>query len=194
MNVGAVALFGLALGFSLTVPPGPMNALIASRAARSVRDGVVTGLGAMSSDAILGAAVFLLRSIVDLGGVARPIYALGAGVMAFLGVRLLRAAPAPDVAAAAPAGRTYLGALGVGLSNPFQILWWLTAGLASAYLGGVVLLLALFGAIGVWVVAFPAIIHLGVRRAPRVRVVVRYVSAALVLVFAGYFLVLAVVG
>jgi threonine/homoserine/homoserine lactone efflux protein len=178
-------LIGVALGFSLTVPPGPMNALIASRSSHSVRAGVVTGLGAMSSDAMLGAIVFLVETLVDLHGVSRVIYVLGAGTMAFLGYRLLRAAPTPPVAA--PESRTFLQAVLVGLSNPFQILWWLTAGLASAYVGGAWLLGGLFGAIAVWIVVFPSAVHAGSARSPRVQVAVRYVSATMVLAFAGYF-------
>ncbi len=189
MTAGTALLLGLALGFSLTVPPGPMNALIAHRSVGSRRAGMVTGLGAMTSDAILGSAVYSLQAVVDLHAIVRGIYVLGAGVMAFLGVRLLRAPP--PMTTSDPEGTTYLQALAVGLSNPFQILWWLTAGVAFAYLGGAVLLGGLFGAIAVWIVVFPAAVHAGTRRSPRVQTGVRWVSAAIVLGFAVYFAVLA---
>ncbi len=190
MNVPADVLLGLVLGFSLTIPPGPMNALIANRSVESLRAGIVTGLGAMSSDAILGAAVFSLQLYVDLHRADRIVYLLGAAAMAFLGVRLLRA---PAASVAPPGERSLYGeALVVGLSNPFQILWWLTAGLASVYLGGAPLLGGLFGAIAVWIVAFPSAVHAGTRRSPRAQRGVRYVSAATVLAFAAYFAVLAV--
>jgi threonine/homoserine/homoserine lactone efflux protein len=184
-------LFGLGLGFSLTVPPGPMNALIATNSTRSWRSGFVTGLGAMTSDAILGTVVFLVQAVVDLHAVARPIYLLGAVEMALLGYRLLVAAEAPPPAASAS---TYATALAVGLSNPFQVLWWLTAGLAFAYFGGALLLLALFAAIAVWVTVFPWAVRVGTRRSPRARTGVRYVSGALVLAFSAYFVVLAALG
>jgi threonine/homoserine/homoserine lactone efflux protein len=67
----ASALAGLALGFSLTVPPGPMNAPIASRSTRSLREGVLTGLGAMTADALWGGMVLAIRSEVDGGAYLR---------------------------------------------------------------------------------------------------------------------------
>jgi threonine/homoserine/homoserine lactone efflux protein len=183
--------FGLALGFSLTIPPGPMNALIASRAARSLRAGIVTGFGAMSADLVLGLLVYALRSVVDLSTVVRYIYAIGAVVMAYLGYRLLTG-PAVVVRPEEEAGlRTYTQALAIGVSNPFQVLWWLTAGLAFAYLGGLPLFVALFGAILVWVLVFPYAVHLGTRERPDIARAVIYGSGAILIAFAAYFAYLA---
>ena len=180
--------FGLVLGFSLAVPPGPMNAWIAAAAARSYRAGVVTGLGAMTADGVLGGAVFLLERVVDVHAAVRFVYLLGAGVMAYLGVLLLRRdrSGARDL----PLERTYLRALGIGLSNPFQVVWWLTAGVAFAYLGGAILLLGLFAAIVVWVVGFPWAVREGSRRRASYERSVRLVSGAILLAFAAYFVVL----
>jgi len=69
------------------------------------------------------------------------------------------------------------------------VVWWLTAGVAFAYLGGPVLLLGLFGAIVLWVLAFPAAVHSGARRHPLVERGVRYASAVILLGFAAYFAV-----
>jgi threonine/homoserine/homoserine lactone efflux protein len=168
-----------------------MNALIASRAAVSLRAGIVTGFGAMSADLVLGALVYALRSVVDLGSFVRYVYVVGAVVMAYLGYRLLTAPPSP--ATAEPAGlRTYSQALGIGLSNPFQIVWWLTAGLAFAYLGGLVLYVALFAAVLLWVLIFPYAIHVGTRRHPSVARAVLFASAGILLAFALYFAYLAI--
>lgn len=191
MGLLASAGFGLALGFSLAVPPGPMNALIASSAARSYRAGLLTALGAMSSDAVLGAVVLSLSTWIDLHAVVRPLDAVGAGVLAYFGLRLIwqPRAPAPSPAGIA---RTYSQGLALGLSNPFQILWWLTAGLAFARLGGAVLFVGLFGAIAVWVVGFPYAVHAGVRRYPRIDRGILVLSAAILFAFAGYFAALAI--
>jgi threonine/homoserine/homoserine lactone efflux protein len=183
---------GLLLGFSLTIPPGPMNALIAARSVRSFRRGVTTGLGAMSADGILGVVVYVLSAAVDLTSLIRPIYALGCIVMGYLGYRLFRSRPSPVEPPDSPV-RTYSSALLIGLSNPFQILWWLTAGLAFAYLGGWVLFVGLFGAIAVWIVAFPYALSIGAQRSPRVERGVTYGSGAVLIAFAAYFTVLAVV-
>lgn len=190
MNLLESVGFGLALGFSLTVPPGPMNALIAARAAGSFRDGIVTGLGAMSADLLLGAVVLTLSTVVDLHPIVRPVDALGAVVLAYFGWRIVRAGSAEPVS---PTGRarTYSQALALGLSNPFQIVWWLTAGLAFARLGGAVLLAGLFGAVAVWIVAFPYAVHAGARRSPRAYRGIVLASAAIMFAFAAYFAVLA---
>jgi threonine/homoserine/homoserine lactone efflux protein len=182
--------FGLALGFSLTVPPGPMNALIAARSVAAYRRGFLTGLGAMSADLILGAAVFVLQAEIDLTSVVRFVYILGAAVMAFLAYRILRPRP-PDGGPPPSQLATYTSALAVGLSNPFQILWWLTAGVAFAYLGGIVLLAGLFGAILVWVLAFPYAMHEGVRGRPRLERAVAIASGLILVAFAVYFVILA---
>jgi threonine/homoserine/homoserine lactone efflux protein len=171
-----------------------MNALIAANATRSYGRGVVTGLGALSSDAVLATIVYLLQALVDLHAVAREVYLLGAVVMAVLGYRLLRRARDAVPARSEATGATYGTAFAVGLSNPFQILWWLTAGLAFAYYGGLLLLLALFAAVAIWVLAFPWAVHVGTRGSARAREGVRYVSGALVLAFAAYFVLLALVG
>ncbi len=190
MTLAAELLLGAGLGLSLAVPPGPMNAWIAAAASRSYRAGVATGCGAMTADGILGAVVFLLYRNVDLAAGLPLIYGLGAGVLGFFAYRLLR-----TDARAEPPDRevpSFVQALGLGLTNPFQVLWWLTAGIGSAYAGGLPLLLALFGAIAVWVVAFPWAIHLGVRRSPKVERAVRLGSAVALAAFGAYFLVLAV--
>jgi threonine/homoserine/homoserine lactone efflux protein len=182
--------FGLLLGFSLTIPPGPMNALIAALSVRSWRAGFVTGLGAMSADLALGILVYGLRSVVDLEAYLRYVYVLGAVVMAYFGYRLWvrRNVPAPHVEDSV---RTFSQALGVGISNPVQIAWWLTAGLAFAYLGGLVLFVGIFVAILVWILVFPTLIHRGSRRYPSMRNAVSVVSCAILFGFAAYFVYLA---
>jgi threonine/homoserine/homoserine lactone efflux protein len=186
-----VFLLGLALGFSLVIPPGPMNALIASRAVRSVRGGVATGFGAMTADAVLGALVYSLHLAVDLGSVVRWVEVGGAAIMAFFAYRVFAREARPVPTDAPPDVRVFSEALVVGVTNPFQILWWLTAGLAFAYLGGLLLLAGLFSAIAIWVMAFPWALHRSTRRYARAPQAVALVSGALLAGFAVYFVVLA---
>jgi threonine/homoserine/homoserine lactone efflux protein len=190
VNEPLLVLVGLALGFSLTVPPGPMNALIAVRSVHSLRTGVATGFGAMCADAVLGVVVYALRSEVSLGPALRGIAAAGAVVLTVLAYRIFRART-DATAAPITTPRAYSEALVVGISNPFQILWWLTVGLAFAYVGGAFLFLGLFGAIAIWILAFPAALRYGARRYAGLPRAVTYVSAALLLGFAAYFALLA---
>lgn len=189
-DIGLVG-FGIVLGLSLCVPPGPMNALIAARSSVSWRAGTATGLGALTADAILGVIVFSFQSSVDLSAFIRPIYALGSVVMVVLAVIILRSREAGVARPAAPWAAYSQGVL-TGLSNPFQIIWWLTAGIAFAYVGGAPLFAGLFAAIVLWVTLFPWAIRSGTERYPSIEPWVRYISVGLMLVFAGYFAYLAV--
>jgi threonine/homoserine/homoserine lactone efflux protein len=167
-----------------------MNALIAAQSVRSLRGGIITGLGAMSADLILAVLVYALRSEIPFGALVRYIYLVGAAVMVFLAIRLFLRQRSDDLAPSSEA-RTYSQGVVVGLSNPFQIVWWLTAGLAFAYLGGILLFVALFAAVAVWIIAFPYALHFGTRQRPRVAQAVVYVSSAILIAFAVYFVVLA---
>jgi threonine/homoserine/homoserine lactone efflux protein len=192
MNELSVVAFGALLGGSLAIPPGPMNALIAARSTRSWRAGTLTGLGALSADAVLGTLVFALASEIDLTAYIAYIYLLGAAVMVVLAILLLRE-PA-SASSSEPGGlATYSRALAIGLSNPFQIIWWLTAGVAFAYVGGAWLFAGLFGAISVWVVTFPWLVHSGSQRYPLARRWIVVGSAGLFLAFAAYFALLVAV-
>ena len=87
--------------------------------------------------------------------------------------------------------KTYTKALGLGVSNPFQIVWWLTAGLAFAYFGGWVLFVGLFGAIAGWILVFPWAVHAGTERRPTIARAVVVGSGIVIFAFAAYFLFLA---
>jgi threonine/homoserine/homoserine lactone efflux protein len=183
-------VLGLVLGFTLTIPPGPMNAFIASNSLRSWRAGFTAGTGAMSADACLGILVFFLRGTVNLTDYVRAIYGVGAGVTLLYAVLLLRSRFQPPPAM--PSGmRVYSQSLLLGLGNPFQILWWLTAGLAFAYLGGIILFGGLFSAIAIWILVFPFLVNRGVQNHPLVQSSVVGISEALLLAFAAYFFYLA---
>ncbi len=184
-------VFGMVLGFSLTIPPGPMNALIASETVTSVRKGIVAGTGAMSADLVLGVVVYLVRSALDIGSYISAVYALGTVVVAYLGVTILR--NRKKQAVAVHDRRTYARAFVTGISNPFQILWWLTAGLAFAYLGGFLLFIGLFVAIAAWIVMFPLALHAGTGRHRGASEAVAVASAIVMFAFALYFAYLAAV-
>jgi len=171
-----------------------MNALIASRSVHSLRAGVTTGAGAMTADLLLGVLIYALHSVVDLAPVVRWVEAAGAAVMVLFAYRVLsRDAPSssPD---GDPDVRVYSEALLLGVTNPFQVVWWLTAGLAFAYLGGAWLLGGLFGAITVWIVAFPLLLQYGARRSATFPRAVAVASGVLLAGFAAYFAWLAAGG
>jgi threonine/homoserine/homoserine lactone efflux protein len=191
MTVWGELAFGALLGLSLAVPPGPLNALIAERATRSYLAGSLTGLGAMSADLILGAVVYSLHTILDLGSDLRWVYLGGSLVLLLLAVQLLRRPSHALADSPSPSHHIYLQALGAAISNPFQILWWLTAGLAFAYLGGLALLSGLFLSVLAWSLGFPWLVSLGSSRWPRFARGTRAAAVTLLFAFAAYFVYLA---
>ena len=181
-------LLGMAFGFLLAVPPGPMNALIAAESTRSPLHGTSTGLGAMSADAIFMVLTYYFSRI--LGYYAHYLYIVGFFVMAYLAVSILRSTFSPRrvVGDRSPLLSYFMG-ISMGLSNPYQVFWWLTAGLSFMNIFGILSVVGLFLAILIWVVVFPLAVHFGkVYGGSRVDFVIKLISALGILAFAVHIL------
>ena len=193
---------GGALAFSLVAPPGPMNALIADEtAARGWFAGFRSGLGAFASDTVFCALA--LSGAVTVAGspTVRSVAAMVGGVfMFYLAYDALR-----DARARTPTeSRGFTKALVLGLTNPYQIGWWLTAGVAlvqpspvevageTVVVGGVTVLVGFFVGILVWITAFPALLVRAGDRLEGFEKGVSYVSAAVLSVFGVAFVYYAV--
>jgi len=207
VTAGAGVVFGLALA----APPGPMNAIIAEESVvRGFPAGFRAGLGAMTADviffvlALLGAVTLVERApglravMVTVGGLLMCYFAYGA--FQDIGEELTGDESTPE-------SRGFTKALVLGLSNPYQILFWLTVGIAlldpgsldvlgqTPYVGdalsGVLivetgspaLLGGFFAGILLWIVGFPAALVGAGRRVDALAPVVAGVSA---LVLAGF--------
>ena len=177
----AGALFGLALA----APPGPMNAVIAEESVlRGWRAGFTAGLGAMVADLCflalsLAGVVTIVESMSKLRGV---LFAIGGVLMLYFGVdaaRSVRATLTPDEDPDSKS-KGFRRAFVLALTNPYQILFWLTvgvglltpgthdllaetqyvgnrlAGLLVVETGSPTLLVGFFGGIVCWIVGFPA--------------------------------------
>ena len=208
-TTGAGVVFGLALA----APPGPMNAIIAEESVlRGWPAGFRAGLGAMTADFIF----FLL----SLGGVVAALNRLprlraamvivGGGLMWYFAVdaaRSTRETLAPSGDGGTAGGKGFRKAFVLALTNPYQILFWLTVGVGllapgridvlahTPYVGDsltgllivqtgtAALLVGLFGGIAVWIVGFPATLVAARRRVESLAPLVAGVSA---LVLAGF--------
>ncbi|GGM71954.1 threonine/homoserine/homoserine lactone efflux protein [Halarchaeum rubridurum] len=204
---GLVSLVaGVALGLSLAAPPGPMNALIAQESvARGWRSGFRAGLGAMTADACFfvlayaGVVAFirhaptLQAAMKAVGGLLLCYFAYGAAKSAREG--------AAETEASAGFRKTFLAAL----TNPMQIIWWLTAGVALLDPGTVTAFGHTFGAtngaltvggffcgILVWIAGFPALLRVAGDAVDTLERVVGYGSAVVLCVFGVWFLLDAV--
>lgn len=201
--VGSV-LIGTVLGLSLAAPPGPMNAVIAEESVlRGWFAGVKAGLGAMTADicffvlAFAGVVAFIQNTptlrfaMVGVGGVLMLYFAYGA------------AANASDTFTTETTddGKGFQKAFALALTNPFQVIWWLTAGVGLlnpgtielfgnplVTTGGPAILIGFFGGIGLWVAGFPAALVTAGRRMDSFAPLVAYLSAILLALFGVSFL------
>jgi len=200
---GLVSLVaGVALGLSLAAPPGPMNALIAQESVvRGWRAGFRAGLGAMTADACFFALAYagvvafirhaptLQAAMKAVGGLLLCYFAYGAAKSARNG--------AAETEAGAGFRKTFLAAL----TNPMQIIWWLTAGVAlldpgtvSAFgytvgvTNGVLTVVGFFCGILLWITGFPALLRVAGDAVDTLERVVGYGSAVVLCAFGLWFL------
>jgi len=167
-----IAAVGIAIGLSLAAPPGPVNAIIASRTVtRSWRAGFLVGAGATTADTIFLALSVMAHSL--LGSVAAwlPYISLvGAAVMAYFAWTAVRALRSPEEILAPRAeaeAKSYAIGLSVNITSPYPILWWLTAGLVLIDQLGAAVLVGFYAGILLWITAFPLAVREAQRRIRR---------------------------
>jgi threonine/homoserine/homoserine lactone efflux protein len=217
-------LAGVVFGLALAAPPGPMNAIIAEE---SVNNGWLagarTGLGAMTADAVffvgslLGVVTFVERFpavravMVGVGGVLMCYFAYGAVRDAMGDVETV-----PTDGAATRAATGFRKAFVLALTNPYQILFWLTigvgllesgeldvlsytpyvgadlVGLLVVRTGSPALIVGFFLGITLWITGFPAALRAAQRRVAAFAPVVAGASAVVLAGFGVVFLVDAV--
>ena len=201
----ASALVGVLLGLSLAAPPGPMNAIIAEESVlRGFGPGLRAGMGAAVADgcffvlALLGVTT-ILRAAPTLHAVM-----IGAGGLLML---YFAAGAAMDIRESFTAdvdedGAGFRKTFVLALTNPYQILWWLTVGVGLlesgrtdlgpllpvvdelvVTTGGVAIVAGFFAGILLWVVGFSGVLVAAGRRVDRFAPAVASLSA---LTLAGF--------
>jgi threonine/homoserine/homoserine lactone efflux protein len=176
-------LAGLALGLSLAIPPGPVNALIAREASqRGAAAAIRAGLAAPLVDSLyLLAVLFGLPLLVDVRPYLPALALLGAvlmGYFAWATVQPPRAGEPPRPQA------VFAAVLVLSLANPLQVGWWLTAGTALLREQGPWGMAGFFAAIFGWVFLFAEGMARGARRWESLQPFVVVASADLLLAFA----------
>jgi threonine/homoserine/homoserine lactone efflux protein len=214
-NVLASVAFGAVFGLALAAPPGPMNAVIAQESVlRGWAAGFRAGLGAMTAD--LCFLVLSLLGVVAFVGSMPRVRAAMVGVGGLLMLRFAYGAVRDAVGGIdwdAPAeGRGFRKAFALALTNPYQILFWLTAGVGmlepgrvdvlgyAPYVGDALsgalvvetgtpaLVVGFFAGIALWIVGFPASLVAAGRRLDRLARQVASLSAAVLAGFGLWFL------
>jgi len=222
LQIGPLALLptavgGVVFGLALAAPPGPMNAIIAEESAiRGWRSGFAAGLGAMVADVsfFLLALAGAVTVIQNAPGVRRAMVGIGGLLMLYFAYGAVQDATDLSSVEASAEGesRGFRKAFVLALTNPYQVLFWLTVGVGLLEPGQVdvlaplpavgpaftdvfvvqtghpALLAGLFGGILVWITGFPATIVAARRRVERLAPVVAWLSAALLASFGLLFL------
>jgi threonine/homoserine/homoserine lactone efflux protein len=209
-------LAGVVFGLALAAPPGPMNAVIAEESVvYGWRAGFRAGLGAMVADlcflvlslaglvAVVSRFPTLRAAMVGVGGLVMLYFAYGAA-------RDVSSTLAPEETVGPSKG--FRKALVLALTNPYQILFWLTVGVGllepgtvdvlaeTPYVGtqlrGILvvetgtpaLVVGLFGGIVCWITGFPAALVAARRRVDALTPLIAGVSAVVLGVFGVAFL------
>lgn len=218
MSTGAVVTVtaGVAFGLALAAPPGPMNAIIAEESVvRGWVAGFRAGLGAMVADVVfLFLALFGLVAVVERAPTLRAgMVTLGGVLMLYFAVDAARSVDA-TLSSESVVGEShgFTKAFVLGLTNPYQILFWLTvgiglldsgqldvlaqlpaigdavAGVLVVETGSVALLAGLFGGIALWILSFPAALVAAGKRVDALAPVVATASALILATFGVVFL------
>jgi threonine/homoserine/homoserine lactone efflux protein len=158
----AFLLRGLAIGFSIAAPVGPIGVLCIRRTfAEGRASGFVSGLGAASADAIYGCiAAFGLTSVSNLL-VSQQVWLrlIGGVFLCYLGIKTLLSKPAEQAASAKGNGLVgaYASTFFLTLTNPMTIISFAAIfaglGLASTsanYMSATVLVLGVFIGSALW--------------------------------------------
>jgi putative LysE/RhtB family amino acid efflux pump len=196
--VGAVAV-GFGLGFFVALQVGPMSLLLIRS---TLRSGILVGLAIAAGIALVDATYAAAGAAgaagaVQLGALRTTLGLIGAAVLVYLGVQILRAARHPPEATEGPTApavptlphRAFLTALGATASNPMTIVSWAAVfGAASVATDANVWLLILGVALGsaVWMTSLAGAVAV-VRRKASVNVIraIDVVAGVGMIAFAG---------
>ncbi|WP_243679358.1 lysine transporter LysE [Vulcanisaeta distributa] len=143
----------------------------------------------MSADGILMVITYFFSRV--LGHYVYYLYFIGFAVMIYLAVSILKSTFSPRSSGGnRSVFLNYFMGVSMGLTNPYQVFWWLTAGLSFMSIFGIFSIAGLFTAILIWVFVFPYAVYVGkVYGGSRVDFAVKLVSALGIMAFAVYIII-----
>lgn len=193
LDLIGIMVAGIALGLSLAVPPGPVNAIIAAQSSsRSAFRGFMVGLGALTADSIFLIITFFLGSLIIFNDALRSAFYMVSFVLmlllAYLTFRSLKGLGRLTGNSERGGHLPYVTGLTIGLTNPLQITWWLSVGLSLISSIGLIIIMGFFTGILLWITIFPLTMHWASSRVPSLYRWVIYASTLLLFAFAGWFL------
>ena len=170
----------------MAAPPGPVNAMIATEAIRSPVHGTAVGAGAMTADFIFFLVVLFLSSYIPRE-LLTYFYFIGGVVMLYYAYGALRAKPV-NVSIRG----NYFKGLKMGLTNPYQITWWVAYGIPMIFSYSFYIAPGFFGGILVWIFLYPLVVHRLGKLGDKVVIGIKLFSFAVLLAFGVYSIVLGV--
>jgi threonine/homoserine/homoserine lactone efflux protein len=183
---------GILLGISIAAPPGPVNAAAASQVTKSWLAGWSTLLGATTADALFFLLTYYgVTALVASGTVRNALFVVGGIFMFYLAYATLRSAKR-EPREEKRSGRPYLLGLSIGLSNPFQLAWWVAVGVGMVSTFGLSIVLGFFSGILTWTLLYSTVLRAGFKRYQEFYPYVVYTSGAILFAFGAWFLFTAV--
>ena len=150
-------------------------------------------MGAKSADFILMLVILSIGAAADITRFDNFIFLVGAAFFVYLAYSIARSQDPENPGRIRNSG--YLTGLTIGLINPMQIGWWLTAGLSVLQKFGIVALIFLFVGIVIYTVFLAFVVHLAsVNYAREVELGVKIFSVVSLAAFGGFFFLSAVSG
>ncbi|MGC8568879.1 MAG: LysE family transporter [Nitrososphaeria archaeon] len=177
-------LIMIIFGLSMAAPPGPVNALIALESVKGWTRGTLIGAGAMTADFIFFILTLVLRQLVP-GWAVKYFYLVGGVYVMYIAV----AVRAGRSRYSARNTGSYIVGLVMGLSNPYQISWWLTFGVAMVSRFGAGGGAGFFAGILIWILVYPLSIQRLGALSSKLQAIIADISTA-VLILMGIFMVL----
>lgn len=187
MNFYIIVPLGIFLGLSMAAPPGPINSLIIERSIKSLSDGARIGLGAMTADFIFMVLIFAFQKTVNFSYFLPIIYLAGAIVFVYIAYNMKY--HSSEATSKNYSFYGYFRGLGTGLVNPYQIIWWLSAGLAIFETFGYTLFYFFFIGICVWIFSITTLVHYSyIKYGEVLRTILIDFSSLVLLIFSGIFI------
>lgn len=185
---------GIALGISIAAPPGPVTALAAQQVAtRSWFAGWSVTAGATLADGVFFVLTYFGVARLVTAEERSVLFLLGGILLSYLAVSTAgkaRHRSSPQAAVPSRGGRSPLViGLTMGLTNPYQLGWWVAVGAGMVSEFGSSVAVGFFVGIVSWTLAMTWAVRASVARYQRLVPAVAYASAALMAGFGVWFIV-----
>jgi threonine/homoserine/homoserine lactone efflux protein len=155
-------------------------------------------LGATAADGIFFVLTYYGVARLVTAGERGILFVLGGALMLYLASSIFKKARRRDIDlslsrsnrwSSSSIGKSpFLLGLSIGLTNPYQLGWWVAVGAGMVADFGASVAVGFFVGILSWTLIFTSLVHEGVRRYQRLSPVIAYASAAIMAGFGLWFL------